>query len=107
MTTTIHAIAVPSPPTTANSGMSTPRIVTFPRLRYGSPSVCFFCRSAITEACAIVNESIAPNEYIVPRKSTLPGSRTPIEITPANTISDSHGVLKRGCSRRKTSGSCR
>ena len=26
---------------------------------------------------------------------------------PAKTISDSHGVLNRGCSRRKTSGSCR
>ena len=59
------------------------------------------------EACAIVNDSIAPNEYIVPRKLTLPGSSTAIGIAAAKTISDSHGVLKRGWSRRKTSGSCR
>ena len=30
-----------------------------------------------------------------------------IEISPANTTSESHGVLNFGCSRRKTSGSCR
>ena len=31
------------------------------------------CRSLITEMWAIVNDSIAPNEYIVARKSVLPG----------------------------------
>ena len=41
-----------------------------------------------------MNESIAPNEYIVPRKSRLPGSSTSIGITPAKTSSESHGVLK-------------
>ena len=59
------------------------------------------------EACAIVNDSIAPNEYIVPRKLTFPGRRTAIGIAAAKTISDNQGVLKRGWSRRKTSGSCR
>ena len=32
---------------------------------------------------------------------------TRIETKPANTRSESHGVLNRGCSRLKTSGSCR
>jgi hypothetical protein len=54
-----------------------------------------------------VNESIAPNEYIVPRKVVLPGSNVRIENSPAKTRSESHGVLKRGCRRRKASGSCR
>ena len=54
-----------------------------------------------------MNESIAPNEYIVPRKSTSPGRITRIGANPAKTTSESHGVLNRGCSRRKVSGSCR
>ena len=54
-----------------------------------------------------MNESIAPNEYIVPRNAVLPGRSTRIETKPANTISDSHGVLKRGCNRRNALGSCR
>ena len=39
-----------------------------PRSRSG-----YFWRSRITETWAIVNESIAPNEYIVARKSVSPG----------------------------------
>ena len=35
-------------------------------------------RSWITATWAIVNESIAPNEYIVARKSVWPGSRVMI-----------------------------
>ena len=37
-------------------------------------------RSWITATWAIVNESIAPNEYIVARKSVWPGSRVMIAI---------------------------
>ena len=48
------------------------------------------------DACAIVKESIAPNEYIVPRKSVFPGRRTRIEMKPANTTSAIHGVLNFG-----------
>ncbi len=61
-------------------------------------------RSPINDAFAIANESIAPNEYIVPRKSILPGSSVAIDRTPEKQSSDSQGVLKRGCKRRKTSG---
>ena len=72
-----------------------------------SPRRARLTRSATTAACAIVNESIAPNAYIVPRKFVWPGRMTAIEAIPAKTTSASHGVWKRLCSRRKTSGSCR
>jgi hypothetical protein len=55
----------------------------------------------------MVNESIAPNEYIVPRKSTCPGSSVRIETNPANTTSESQGVFSLGWSRRNASGSWR
>ena len=58
-------------------------------------------------ACAIVNESIAPNAYMRPRKSTWPESRNSVGAMPPKTASESHGVFKRGCNRRNTSGSCR
>lgn len=64
-------------------------------------------RSAITEKCAIVNDNIAPNAYLLPRKLVQPGMMTRIELTPANTIGDGHGVLNLGSRRRNTSGSCR
>ena len=54
-----------------------------------------------------MNESIAPNEYIVPRKAVLPGSSTIIGITPAKKSSEMYGVLNFLCRRRKTSGSWR
>ena len=60
----------------------------------------------MTAACATVKESIAPKEYIVPRKSTFPGSSTRIDTKPAKTTSASQGVLKRGWSFRKAPGSC-
>ena len=56
--------------------------------------------------CAIVNDNIAPNEYIVPRKSTWPGSNVAIETIPANTTSAIQGVLYRECTWRNTLGSC-
>ena len=72
-TTTNHAMPVPRPPSTANSGQLTPRIRRFGRARHGSSASGFFTRSAITEACAIVNESIAPNAYI--RRGSRPARR--------------------------------
>ena len=75
--------------------------------RKTSSSFGLLTRSATTDACAMVNESIAPNEYIVPRKSVLPGSSTSIGITPAKTKSEMYGVLNFLCSSRKTSGNCR
>ena len=60
--TTSQALSVPSPPTTAVSGTSTPRNLKLnlgfqPRSASGSR-----LRSQITAAWAIVNESMAPNE---------------------------------------------
>ena len=55
----------------------------------------------------MVNESIAPNAYIRPRKSTWPESRKMVVPTPLNTTSASSGVFSFGCSRRNTSGSWR
>ena len=54
--------------------------------------------------CAIVNESIAPNAYMRPRKSTWPESRKSVGAMPAKTTSESHGVFSFGCSRRKIDG---
>ena len=79
----------------------------FGRALNASSSSCFRRRSWITDAWAIVNESIAPKEYIVPRNAVRPGMSTRHDTRPANTSRLSHGVLKRGCRRRKTSGSCR
>ena len=63
-------------------------------------------RSLITAAWATVNESIAPNAYMRPRKSTCPESTKIDGPTAPNTIRASHGVFSFGCRRRKTSGSC-
>ena len=85
-----------------------PRMRRFGRARHSSSSSRRLARAARSRrACAIVNESIAPNAYIRPRKSTWPESRKSVGPMPAKTISASHGVFSFGCSRRKTSGSCR
>ena len=104
MTTTHQAAAVPRKPTIAKSGQSMPRKRTFGRPLTSSSSSRKRTRRPISDAFAIANESIAPNEYIVPRKSILPGSSVAIDRTPEKQISESHGVLNRGCSRRKISG---
>ena len=91
----------------ANSGQSTPRHVKFGRARKASSSPARLRRSWITAACATVNESIAPNEYIVLRNVVLPGSKMMMDTKPANTTSDSHGVLNFGCKRRNALGSWR
>jgi hypothetical protein len=62
---------------------------------------------------AIANESIAPNEYIVPRKftsrsrSTMPGSISRIGKVAEKKTSERQGVRSRGWSFRKNSGICR
>ena len=98
---------VPNAPKIANNGQSTPLMRRLGRIvkASASPRVCIL--RAITEICAIVNDSIAPKAYMSPRNVVLPGSRTMIEISPPKTTSDNHGVLNFGCRRRKTSGSCR
>ena len=61
-TTAIQAANVPIPPTTAVIGMRRPRIRTLPGMRYGRSRSGSLMRSATIAACAVVNESIAPNE---------------------------------------------
>ena len=93
--TTIQAENVPRPPRTAVSGSSTPRKRKLkggfqPRLTSGKR-----WRNRSTEMCATVNESMAPNEYRVARKSVLPGTIVSA-ATPENTRIAMYGVLKRG-----------
>ena len=83
--------AVPSPPKIANNGQSIRRCAGLGARESASRGPAA-SPSAMIEACAIENESIAPNAYISPRKAVLPGSRRTIEINPPNTSSDSHGV---------------
>ena len=72
--TTIQAAKVPSPPSTAVSGTSKPKARKLSGGFQGRSLVrTVAARSWITETWAIVNESIAPNEYIVARKSAWPG----------------------------------
>ena len=98
---------VPRPPTIAKTGQSIPPIRMFGRARHSSSSSRCRTRSAVTEACAIVNESIAPNAYMRPRKSTWPASRKIVGAMPAKTTSESHGVFSFGWRRRNTDGSWR
>ena len=106
-TTTSHAAPVPIAPTIANSGHWMPRIVRFGRARHSSSSSGRRTRSVVTARWAIVNESMAPNAYIRPRKSTCPESRKSVGPIPAKTTSDSHGVFSLGCSLRNAAGSWR
>ena len=72
---------MPRPPSTAVSGTSKPKARTFSGgFQVRSTSPWDLRRSWITATWAIVNESIAPNEYIVARKSVWPGSRVTIAI---------------------------
>ena len=98
---------VPSPPTIAKSGQSTPPTRRFGRARQGTSSSRLRTLSAVTATCAIVNESIAPNAYMRPRKSTLPERMNSDGATPAKTTSAIHGVFSVGCSLRKRAGNCR
>ena len=60
--TTIQAKKVPSPPTTAVRGRSNPKALIVPMGRHGRSLSGYFCRNRITDRCAIVKDSIAPNE---------------------------------------------
>ncbi len=73
--TTIQALKVPRPPSTAVSGTSKPKARKLSGGFQGRSSSDCVRRSWITATWAIVKESIAPNEYIVARKSVLPGIR--------------------------------
>ena len=55
---------------------------------------------------AIVNDSIAPNAYMLPRKSAWPGISVRQAIPP-NTMIPIHGVRYFGCSWRSCSGTWR
>ena len=71
--TTIQAAKVPRPPKTAVSGTSKPKAWKLSGGFQGRSSSALRRRSWITATWAIVKESIAPNEYIVARKSVWPG----------------------------------
>ena len=97
---------MPRPPRTAVAGTSKPNARKLSgdfhsRFRSGRR-----WRSRITETCAIVNESIAPNEYIVARKSVFPGSIVRAAIAEKTRIA-TYGVWKRGWTWRSPSGSWR
>ena len=57
----------------------------------------------MTDTCAIVNDSIAPNAYMLPRKSAWPGIIATQAIAPKTRI-PIHGVPYFGCRRRSRSG---
>ena len=63
-------------------------------------------RNWMTDRWAIVNESIAPKAYMFPRNSALPGMIV-MQATKPNKRIPTHGVLKRGCSRLRRSGTWR
>ena len=60
----------------------------------------------VTDRCAIVNDSIAPNAYRFPRKVAWPGISVIAAIVLKMMI-PTHGVPNLGCSRRRRSGTCR
>jgi len=57
----------------------------------------------VTDTCAIVNDSIAPNAYRLPRNVAWPGIRVMAAIVLKMMI-PTHGVANRGWSRRRRSG---
>ena len=60
----------------------------------------------VTDRCAIVNDSIAPNAYRLPRNVGLAGDQREAAIA-LNMMIPTHGVRKRGCSWRRRSGTWR
>ena len=63
-------------------------------------------RSLMTARCAIVNDSIAPNAYMLPRNSACPGIIARHAMPPKIRI-PIHGVPNFGCSWRRRSGTWR
>jgi hypothetical protein len=104
--TTIQAAKVPRPPSTAVSGTSNPNALTLRRGRHSRSRSGSLWRSRITETWAIVNDSIAPKEYIVASSSVSPGISA-IAPTAENARIAMYGVLKRGWTWRSPSGSWR
>ena len=60
-------------PSTANSGRSYEPTWNESGPRHGMSSELSVRRILITDACASVNESIAPNAYRLPRNAIAPG----------------------------------
>jgi hypothetical protein len=90
--TTTQAADVPSRPTIEKSGQSTPRARMFGRPFTSTSSFRKRYRRPIRAAFAIANDSIAPNEYIVPRKSIRPGASVSTGNKPEKQRSESQGV---------------
>ena len=89
--TTSQAAKVPKPPSTAENGTDVPRTLKFSFGIHSRSLSGYFRLSWITAAWAIVNESIAPNEYIVARNLAWPGIRVMIART-ANRMIAMYGV---------------
>ena len=104
--TTIQAPNVPRPPKTAVSGISTPAIRTSPRGFHLRSMPAWRRRIHSTATWAIVNESIAPNEYIVASRSACPGSSA-IEAMIEKVMIATWGVRYFGWTCRSRSGSWR
>src|SRR5262249_51067812 len=90
----------------AKTGMSRPSIVMFGRPRQGRGLAGSLIRRTMIDTWAIVNESIAPNAYMFPRKSVCPGMRT-MAATPQKIRIDRYGVRKRGWTDLSDGGSWR
>ena len=84
---------MPRPPSTAVSGTSAPKARKLSGGFQGRSSSELRRRSRITETWAIVNESIAPNEYIVARKSVWPGIRVIVAIAGEDEDRDVGGAV--------------
>ena len=89
--TTTNASPVPMTPRIAKTGTSTAADRDVPRPAVGPRASGLEKRSRITARWAIVNESIAPNAYMLPRNSALPGIIARQAIAPKIRI-PIHGV---------------
>ena len=72
---------------------------TVPGPRYGRSWSGWVTRRRMTARCAIVNDSIAPNAYMLPRNTAWPGISV-MQAIPPNTMIPIHGVRYFGCSWR-------
>ena len=96
-----------APPKIAKSGQSTPRMRRFGRTRNASVAARLATQLDHRDVRDREREHRAERVHACRGsrscRATARGSRS----SPAKTTSESHGVLNFGCSRRKTSGSCR
>src|SRR5437588_112800 len=98
--TVTKARKVPSPPRIANRGSSRPPSLTFPGPRYGRARSGSTTRRRMTARCAIVNDSIAPNAYMFPRKVAWPGIRVR-RATPPHKLIPIHGARTQGSRKER------